>query len=97
MVQVAEEAAELLKREGIQARVVNARFVKPLTRRCCSPWPRKTSRCSCSKRIGARGLAAPFSSFTHWRASSTSRWACSAFPTVSSSTRRSRNSGPKSG
>ncbi|WP_019007251.1 1-deoxy-D-xylulose-5-phosphate synthase [Cohnella laeviribosi] len=30
MVQVAEEAADLLKREGIQARVVNARFVKPL-------------------------------------------------------------------
>ncbi|GIO11800.1 1-deoxy-D-xylulose-5-phosphate synthase [Cohnella xylanilytica] len=30
MVQVAEEAAELLKREGIGIRVVNARFVKPL-------------------------------------------------------------------
>lgn len=30
MVQVAEEAAELLKREGIQAAVVNARFLKPL-------------------------------------------------------------------
>jgi 1-deoxy-D-xylulose-5-phosphate synthase len=30
MVQVAEEAAELLKREGINVRVVNARFVKPL-------------------------------------------------------------------
>lgn len=30
MVQVAEEAAELLKREGINARVINARFVKPL-------------------------------------------------------------------
>jgi len=30
MVQVAEEAAELLKREGISVRVINARFVKPL-------------------------------------------------------------------
>ncbi|MBW7473543.1 1-deoxy-D-xylulose-5-phosphate synthase [Paenibacillus oenotherae] len=30
MVQVAEEAAELLKREGLNIRVVNARFVKPL-------------------------------------------------------------------
>ncbi|XID94157.1 1-deoxy-D-xylulose-5-phosphate synthase [Paenibacillaceae bacterium WGS1546] len=30
MVQVAEEAAELLKREGMNVRVVNARFVKPL-------------------------------------------------------------------
>lgn len=30
MVQVAEEAAELLKREGIQIGVVNARFQKPL-------------------------------------------------------------------
>lgn len=30
MVQVAEEAAELLKREGLNVRVVNARFVKPL-------------------------------------------------------------------
>ncbi|MNO39160.1 1-deoxy-D-xylulose-5-phosphate synthase [compost metagenome] len=30
MVQVAEEAAELLKREGIQLGVVNARFLKPL-------------------------------------------------------------------
>jgi 1-deoxy-D-xylulose-5-phosphate synthase len=30
MVQVAEDAAELLKREGINIRVVNARFVKPL-------------------------------------------------------------------
>lgn len=30
MVQVAEEAAEMLKREGIQAAVVNARFLKPL-------------------------------------------------------------------
>ncbi|CAM4504049.1 1-deoxy-D-xylulose-5-phosphate synthase [Paenibacillus typhae] len=30
MVQVAEEAAELLKREGIQVGVVNARFQKPL-------------------------------------------------------------------
>lgn len=30
MVQVAEEAAEALKREGIQATVVNARFLKPL-------------------------------------------------------------------
>ncbi|WP_036706693.1 transketolase C-terminal domain-containing protein, partial [Paenibacillus graminis] len=30
MVQVAEEAAELLKREGIQVGVVNARFLKPL-------------------------------------------------------------------
>ncbi|MBB6730514.1 1-deoxy-D-xylulose-5-phosphate synthase [Cohnella zeiphila] len=30
MVQVAEEAAELLKREGIGVRVVNARFIKPL-------------------------------------------------------------------
>lgn len=30
MVQVAEEAAELLKREGLSVRVVNARFVKPL-------------------------------------------------------------------
>lgn len=30
MVQVAEEAAELLKRDGIQAAVVNARFLKPL-------------------------------------------------------------------
>jgi 1-deoxy-D-xylulose-5-phosphate synthase len=30
MVKVAEEAAELLKREGLQVRVVNARFVKPL-------------------------------------------------------------------
>jgi len=30
MVQVAEEAAELLKREGINIRVVNARFIKPL-------------------------------------------------------------------
>jgi 1-deoxy-D-xylulose-5-phosphate synthase len=30
MVQVAEEAAELLKREGINVRVINARFVKPL-------------------------------------------------------------------
>lgn len=30
MVHVAEEAAELLKREGLNVRVVNARFVKPL-------------------------------------------------------------------
>ncbi|MBB6675228.1 1-deoxy-D-xylulose-5-phosphate synthase [Cohnella nanjingensis] len=30
MVQVAEEAAELLKRDGLNVRVVNARFVKPL-------------------------------------------------------------------
>ncbi|WP_372629683.1 1-deoxy-D-xylulose-5-phosphate synthase [Cohnella sp.] len=30
MVQVAEDAADLLKREGINVRVVNARFVKPL-------------------------------------------------------------------
>lgn len=30
MVQLAEEAAELLKREGIQVSVVNARFLKPL-------------------------------------------------------------------
>jgi 1-deoxy-D-xylulose-5-phosphate synthase len=30
MVSVAEEAAELLKREGLNVRVVNARFVKPL-------------------------------------------------------------------
>ncbi|TVY04461.1 1-deoxy-D-xylulose-5-phosphate synthase [Cohnella terricola] len=30
MVQVAEEAAELLKREGINIRVINARFIKPL-------------------------------------------------------------------
>ncbi|UQZ32534.1 1-deoxy-D-xylulose-5-phosphate synthase [Paenibacillus sp. PK3_47] len=30
MVQVAEEASELLKREGIQLSVVNARFLKPL-------------------------------------------------------------------
>ncbi|AIQ53817.1 1-deoxy-D-xylulose-5-phosphate synthase [Paenibacillus sp. FSL R7-0331] len=30
MVQVAEEAAELLKREGVQVAVVNARFQKPL-------------------------------------------------------------------
>lgn len=30
MVQVAEEAADLLKREGIQVGVVNARFLKPL-------------------------------------------------------------------
>lgn len=30
MVQVAEEAAEALKREGISLRVVNARFIKPL-------------------------------------------------------------------
>nr|WP_040676666.1 1-deoxy-D-xylulose-5-phosphate synthase [Paenibacillus sanguinis] len=30
MVQVAEEAAELLKREGVTASVVNARFLKPL-------------------------------------------------------------------
>ncbi|THF75897.1 1-deoxy-D-xylulose-5-phosphate synthase [Cohnella fermenti] len=30
MVQVAEEAAELLKREGLNVRVVNARFIKPL-------------------------------------------------------------------
>lgn len=30
MVQVAEEAAELLRKEGIRLRVINARFVKPL-------------------------------------------------------------------
>ncbi|MCC3373401.1 1-deoxy-D-xylulose-5-phosphate synthase [Cohnella sp. REN36] len=30
MVQVAEEAAELLKRDGLNVRVVNARFVKPI-------------------------------------------------------------------
>lgn len=30
MVEVAEEAAELLKREGLNVRVVNARFIKPL-------------------------------------------------------------------
>lgn len=30
MLQVAEEAAELLKREGLQVRVVNARFIKPM-------------------------------------------------------------------
>ncbi|RUT36163.1 1-deoxy-D-xylulose-5-phosphate synthase [Paenibacillus zeisoli] len=30
MVQVAEEAADQLKREGIQAAVINARFIKPL-------------------------------------------------------------------
>lgn len=30
MVQVAEEAAEQLRREGIQLRIINARFIKPL-------------------------------------------------------------------
>ncbi|QAY66238.1 1-deoxy-D-xylulose-5-phosphate synthase [Paenibacillus protaetiae] len=30
MLQVAEEAAEMLKREGLQTRIVNARFIKPL-------------------------------------------------------------------
>ncbi|PZD93443.1 1-deoxy-D-xylulose-5-phosphate synthase [Paenibacillus sambharensis] len=30
MIQVAEEAAELLKREGLSLRIVNARFIKPL-------------------------------------------------------------------
>lgn len=30
MVQVAEEAADMLKREGVQVQVVNARFLKPL-------------------------------------------------------------------
>jgi 1-deoxy-D-xylulose-5-phosphate synthase len=30
MLQVAEEAAELLKREGINVQIVNARFIKPL-------------------------------------------------------------------
>nr|WP_275444518.1 1-deoxy-D-xylulose-5-phosphate synthase [Paenibacillus sp. ACRRX] len=30
MIQVAEEAAELLRRDGIQLRVINARFIKPL-------------------------------------------------------------------
>ena len=30
MLPVAEEAAELLKREGLNARIVNARFIKPL-------------------------------------------------------------------
>ncbi|WP_028544154.1 1-deoxy-D-xylulose-5-phosphate synthase [Paenibacillus taiwanensis] len=30
MIQIAEEAAELLRRDGIQLRVVNARFIKPL-------------------------------------------------------------------
>ncbi|KIL34317.1 1-deoxy-D-xylulose-5-phosphate synthase [Cohnella kolymensis] len=30
MVQVAEEAADLLKREGLNVRVINARFIKPL-------------------------------------------------------------------
>lgn len=30
MLQVAEEAAELLKREGMNVRIVNARFIKPL-------------------------------------------------------------------
>lgn len=30
MVQVAEEAAELLKREGLNVRIINARFIKPL-------------------------------------------------------------------
>lgn len=30
MVQVAEEAAELLRREGLNVRVINARFIKPL-------------------------------------------------------------------
>ncbi|CAH1210290.1 1-deoxy-D-xylulose-5-phosphate synthase [Paenibacillus plantiphilus] len=30
MVEVAEEAAELLKREGLNIRIVNARFIKPL-------------------------------------------------------------------
>ncbi|MFC5701045.1 1-deoxy-D-xylulose-5-phosphate synthase [Cohnella faecalis] len=30
MVQAAEEAAELLKREGLNVRVINARFIKPL-------------------------------------------------------------------
>ncbi|MBP3964375.1 1-deoxy-D-xylulose-5-phosphate synthase [Paenibacillus lignilyticus] len=30
MLQVAEEAAELLKREGLNVRVVNARFIKPM-------------------------------------------------------------------
>ncbi|MFD0670523.1 1-deoxy-D-xylulose-5-phosphate synthase [Cohnella sp. GCM10027633] len=33
MVQVAEEASELLRREGLNVRVVNARFVKPLDER----------------------------------------------------------------
>ncbi len=30
MIQVAEEAAELLKREGLSIQIVNARFIKPL-------------------------------------------------------------------
>ncbi|REE70621.1 1-deoxy-D-xylulose-5-phosphate synthase [Paenibacillus taihuensis] len=30
MIQVAEEAADLLKREGLQVRIVNARFIKPM-------------------------------------------------------------------
>ena len=30
MLQIAEEAAELLKREGVSLRIVNARFIKPL-------------------------------------------------------------------
>ncbi|XEC92841.1 1-deoxy-D-xylulose-5-phosphate synthase [Paenibacillus tarimensis] len=30
MIQVAEEAAEILKREGLTVRIVNARFIKPL-------------------------------------------------------------------
>ena len=30
MLQVAEEAAGLLKREGINVQIVNARFIKPL-------------------------------------------------------------------
>ncbi|WP_123040902.1 1-deoxy-D-xylulose-5-phosphate synthase [Cohnella candidum] len=33
MVRVAEEAAEILKREGLNVRVINARFVKPLDER----------------------------------------------------------------
>ena len=33
MVQVAEEASELLRREGLNVRVINARFVKPLDER----------------------------------------------------------------
>jgi 1-deoxy-D-xylulose-5-phosphate synthase len=30
LLQLAEEAAELLKNEGVQLRVINARFIKPL-------------------------------------------------------------------
>jgi 1-deoxy-D-xylulose-5-phosphate synthase len=43
-VQTAVEAAERLNRDGIEATVINARFVKPLDRELIMTWARKTGK-----------------------------------------------------